>query len=346
MSDLSDAWNSVKKFVTGSSPAPDDKEKKATMQRLYQPATSSLEAMLGGLNTTLTNRLAISQEISRTVPDAVKTGDSNAVKAALAAAVNKVLPGQGTDAAVGPVVAAVAGMQANFDKEANANLFKMSSDDIRVKLAGDMAVDRGSAAPNASNSLDGFIGGLNEPNRKKIKVAEALKASVGPLLEDATLSGVDLERKLKETIIKTVNENIEKPTTAPTEPEAKKKFEKEQADAAAALDKSASELASKLTLLKESKGNQARKEFETKLNDATPLLPVSNTTLIAGAAAGGAMLLAGDSVGDWTSLKGIAIKLGLIGATMGVAAFVNGDLTTSMFTGPKKPDEKAACASI
>ena len=190
-------------------------------------------------------------------------------------------------------------------------------------------------------TVGGLVDGLNMTNRIKIPMAEAVKAAVAEVLKDESLKGDALKAKLKKTIVDTVTSKLPK-EEAPTEAEAKKKFEEKQRAEQEALDTSAGELAESLEKLTRTKGYTATaQDFGKHIDSATPMLPVSSTTLIAGGVAAGAMLLSGDSVGDWTSFKGIAIKLGIIAAVTAAAAFVTGDVRTSDLTSllPKKKAE-------
>ena len=205
-------------------------------------------------------------------------------------------------------------------------------------------VTKEEAIKGTDENMDKVMAGLAMPNFQKSKVAEAIKKAVAPLLEKEGATGgfADKEayaKAMREAIVKAVEDTAEK--EEPPKDEAKRKaFDEKLAKDKAELEKSAGALADKLVALKETDGPNAKATFEKRMDAASPTLPVSNATLIGGGAAAAAALLAGDSLGNWTSFKGIAIKLGIIAAGIGVGAYISGDYKAVLPA--KKKDDPAA----
>jgi len=178
-----------------------------------------------------------------------------------------------------------------------------------------------------TESVDRLLKGVaeKETNYKKISVSSAIKAAVAKELA----KDVPNAENLKKAIVKAVDDTLPK-GTPPTEAEALQQYNEDRQ----MLEASAGDLAQKVIELKMLRPTQALDIFNKQMNNATPFLPVSNATLLGGGAAATVTLMR-----SWDGFKNIAINLGIIAAGLGIGAFVSGDLTTSMFTGPKKKEE-------
>lgn len=221
-------------------------------------------------------------------------------------------------------------------------------DDIKVFFGGDRPAPSDEEKKKAledtlkrqakpvSDSLDTLLAGTElagKTNYTKQRVASAIKKAVE---EELKKDAPDAEA-LKKAIIKAVDDTL--PMPEPTNDDMREQYKQDRR----LLETNAGDLARKLVDLKRIQPTKAIELFNKQMGAVTPMFPVSNAALIGGGAGAALALASDDAIGNWHSLKGIAIKLGLIATGLGVGAFIGGDLSTSVFTGPaKKEDSKTS----